>query len=136
MAKVTNPPSKRIGGLERAEKARQEMKLILTNERHPLYFAKDIEFARRYDVTRHTIYKIRDTLGILSRSERLLKKLKSTDTKQFTLKELSQMLRVKYQNLYKIILENEFQVKPDVAPITHLKKYQAANKGKKKKPKK
>jgi Zn-dependent peptidase ImmA (M78 family) len=112
------------------------MKLILTDENNPLYFSKDIEFARRYGVTRHTIYSIREELGILSRSERLFKKLKQIDLKQYTLKELSQMLGVKYQNLYKVILENKMQVKPDVPPITHLKKYQAERKGKKKRSKK
>lgn len=130
--------SKRIGGLERAEKARQEMRLILSDENNPLYFAKDIEFARRYDVSRHTIYKIRDDFKIPSRSDRLLKKLKHLDLKRFTLKDLSKMLNIKYQNIYKVILENKFKVKSDVPPITHLKKYQASQKGKQKnkKPKK
>jgi Zn-dependent peptidase ImmA (M78 family) len=112
------------------------MKLILTDENNPLYFYKDIEFARKYDVTRHTIYSIREELGILPRSDRLLKKLRQLDLKRYTIKELSKMLNIKYQNLYKIILENNLVVKQDVPPITHLKKYQADRKGMKKKPRK
>jgi hypothetical protein len=138
MTKTTNTQSKRVGGLARAEKARSEMQVILTDENNPLYFAKDIEFARKYDVTRHTIYFIRDTLNIPSRSERLLNKLKKLDLKKYTIKELAEMLRLKYQNLYKVILENGFQVKPDTAPIAYLKKYQADRKvqNKTEKPKK
>ena len=52
---TTKPLSKRFGGTERAEKARKELNIILSNPEHELYFEKDIEFARRFDVSRHTI---------------------------------------------------------------------------------
>lgn len=89
------------------------MQVILTDENNPLYFAKDIEFARRYDVSRLTIYSIRDELGAPSRYQRLLKKLKSLDLSLYTINDLVKMLGVKYQNLYKVILENNLKVKPD-----------------------
>lgn len=109
------------------------MKHILTDEDDPLYLAKDMDFARKYDVSRHTIYKIRDRLKSPARSQRLLKKLCGMDTKKHTIKELSKILKVKYQNLYKIILENRIEVRQDIPPVTHLKKYQTS---KKKKPRK
>ena len=136
MSREKAAPSKRIGSTTRAEKAREDLKYILTDENHPLYFYKDIEFARKYNVTRHTIYHIREELGAPSRSERILKKLKSIDLKEHTMRDLSKMLGIKYQNLYKIILENRLTAKPDTPPIVHLKKYQISMKGKKKKPRK
>jgi hypothetical protein len=133
LEKVPSASSKRIGGMERAEKAREALKLIFADESHPMYFSKDIEFARGFNVARHTIYKIRENLGVSPRSERLLKKLHALDLSQFTIKELSTLLNVKYQNLYKIILEHKFQVKPDTPPIVFLKTYQATHKGQRKK---
>ena len=113
MAKATCSTSKKIGGVARAKKAREEMQLILTDENHPLYLAKDIEFARRYDVSRLTIYNIRDDLKQPSRYQRIVKKLKSLDLSLYTINDLTKMLQVKYQNLYKIILENKLKVKVD-----------------------
>jgi hypothetical protein len=133
MTREAVPKSKKIGGMERARKAYREIKQILTNEDDPLYLTKDIDFARKYDVSRHTIYKIRDRLKSPARSQRLLKKLRGMDTKKYTIKELSKLLKVKYQNLYKMTLENGIEVKQDTPPIAQLQKYQLS---KKKKPRK
>jgi predicted transcriptional regulator len=120
----------RIGAPERAEKARKEMKKILTDEEHPLYLTKDIDFARRYGLSRLTIYKIRKELGIPSRVVRLTKKLKKIDTKNRTINELASKLNVKYSNLYRVIREKQIKTKPDTPPIESLKKYQKKRKGK------
>ena len=93
------------------------MQMILTDENNPLYFAKDIDFARRYDVSRLTIYSIRDQIGAPSRYQRLLKKLRGLDLSLYTINDLVKMLGVKYQNLYKVILENKLKVKPDVPRV-------------------
>ena len=69
--------NKRIGGLDRAKIAREEMKLIMSDIKNPMYFAKDLEFAKKFNVTRHTIYKAREILKIPSRSERILEKFGS-----------------------------------------------------------
>jgi len=89
------------------------MQVILSDENNPLYYSKDIEFARRYDISRLTVYHIRDDLGAPSRYQRILKKLKSLDLSLYTINDLTKMLGVKYQNVYKIILENNLKVKPD-----------------------
>jgi predicted transcriptional regulator len=128
MLKEKDIMSKRIGATGRAEIARTQMQLIFSDENHPMYFAKDIEYARRYDVTRITIYKIRDSFGVPPRSERLIQKLKKIDLSQYTIKELSKMLNIKYQNLYKILQENGLKIKNDTPPINFLKKYQAERK--------
>ena len=109
-AEVVN---KKIGGTARAEVARKEMEKILSDDKDPMYFAKDIEFARKYDVSRHTIYFIRDQLEAPSRSERIINKLKKINLSKFTLKDLSSMLGLKYQNLYKIVTENKMKTKED-----------------------
>jgi len=120
--------SKRFGGPERAAYARTHMKEIFAKEDHAMFFAKDIEFARLFDVSRHTIYKIRDELGIAPRSKRVLKRLKELDLRKYTIKDLAKKLNLKYQNLYKIILENELETKPDTLPIEFLKEYQRRKK--------
>jgi len=99
--------------LVRAKKAREEMQVILSDENNPLYYSKDIEFARRYDISRLTVYHIRDDLGAPSRYQRILKKLKSLDLSLYTINDLTKMLNVKYQNVYKIVLENKLKVKVD-----------------------
>jgi hypothetical protein len=108
-----DPDNKRIGGLDRAKIAREEMKIIFSDPKNPLYFAKDIEYAKKFGVTRHTIYKARDTLCIPSRSKRILLVLNNTSTKDLTIRELSKKLNVKYQNLYKIIKDNGVPVKTE-----------------------
>lgn len=105
--------NKRIGGLDRAKIAREEMKLIMSDIKNPMYFAKDLEFAKKFNVTRHTIYKAREILKIPSRSERILEALKKTDTKTLTIKDLAVALCIKYQNLYKIITDNRIPTKKD-----------------------
>lgn len=103
----------KIGGLERARTARDSIKNIFSDKKHPLYFSKDINFARRYSVSRHTIYKIREDLNIPPRSHRILEAIKSLDHKNMTLKELSEALNIKYQNLYKIIKDNNLEFKAE-----------------------
>jgi len=93
------------GGQERAKLARASMQILFKNPDDPLYFAKDIEFAKKYDVIRHTIYKIREELKIPSRSERILKRLIDLEYQRFSINELSKKTGIKYQNLYKIIKE-------------------------------
>jgi len=96
----------RIGGMERARKAREELISILSDETHKHYFDKDIDFAKKYKVTRHTIYKIRETYDIPSRSDRILKVIRSMDIGKSTIRDISKRLGIKYQNLYKIIKDN------------------------------
>jgi len=119
---VSVPVNKKIGGTERAEKARKAMTKVFTGEDDPLYFAKDIEFARKFDVSRLTIYHIRDQLKVPSRSERIIKKLKKINLPNFTIKQLAEMLNLKYQNLYKIVTENHMRTKPDIGPEEARKK--------------
>lgn len=120
--------NKWVGGPERAQEAREGMERIMKDEKHPLHFAKDIEFAREFDVSRHTIYRIREELGMLPRLERVVTKLRSIDLSRYTIKDLTILLNVKYQGLYKIIEDHKFSVKPDVPPIEALKRYQKARK--------
>lgn len=87
-----------------------------------------MDFARQFFVSRHTVQKIREDLSVPSRSERIIQRLKRMDLKELTIKELSDILHVKYQNLYKILVENEMQVKADKRPVESLKKYQRERK--------
>jgi predicted transcriptional regulator len=105
--------NKKIGGLGRAKIAREELRIIFSNPSDPLYFSKDIDYAKKFDVTRHTIYKIRKDLKIPSRSERILQVLKKLKPVNLTLKKLSAKLNVKYQNLYKIVTDNKVTIKKE-----------------------
>lgn len=105
--------NKRIGGTDRAKIARDDLEVIFTDSTHPEHMEKDIYFARKYDVTRHTIYKIREDFKIPSRSKRVLAVLKSIDTGKYTLHELSKTLDLKYQNLYKTMVDNNLPYKKD-----------------------
>lgn len=127
--------SKRVGSTKRAETARRDLKVIFSDEENSLYLAKDIVFARKYDVTRLTISKIRTEMGVPRRSERLVERLKKINTKDFTVREIAHRLGVKQQNLYRLITMHDIPVKPDVPPIEALKTYNHATKGKKKKKK-
>jgi hypothetical protein len=109
--KLVEKEDKRVGGLSRAKIARDEMKIIFYDPKNSMYFSKDLDFAKKFDVTRHTIYKARETLNILPRSKRILEVLKKMSTKESTIKELSEKLNIKYQNLYKIIMDNRVPVK-------------------------
>jgi predicted transcriptional regulator len=98
---------RRKGGQERAKLARASIQVLFKNPDDPLYFAKDIEFAKKFEVTRHTIYKIREELKIPPRSERIFKRLQDMGYKSYSINDLSKILGIKYQNLYKIIKEME-----------------------------
>jgi hypothetical protein len=103
--------SKRVGGFDRAKIARAELSEIYKDTEHELYFAKDIELAKKYNVSRHTIYKIREEMNIPPRSKRVLEVLKSMDTKSYNLKELTNLLNIKYQNLYKMVTDFDIPYK-------------------------
>jgi hypothetical protein len=107
---------KRVGGTKRAEKAREFIKNVMGDVAHPMHFAKDIDFARMFDVSRHTIYKIRRDLEIPDRLERIVSRLKGVDTGNHTMKELCTLLNVKYAGLYKILCEKNLPVKSDLKP--------------------
>ena len=115
--------NKRIGGSQRARVAREELVAIFSNPENNDYLLKDIEYARRFDVTRHTIAAIRKQFNIPARTERILSRLETIDTKSMTIKELGVHLGIKYQNLYKILTEHDIEVKPDTKPIEHLKEH-------------
>lgn len=113
MKKKTPRINKRIGGPDRARAARQELEKIFNDPTHPLHLAKDIEFANQFDIARHTIYKIRDEMKIPPRSKRVLTVLKNMDTGKYTLKELSTKLGLKYQNLYKVVTDENLPYKKE-----------------------
>jgi len=115
--------SKRKGGFERAMVARERLLTIFNNTENKDYYLKDIEYAKKFDVTRHTIASIRKQFNVPPRTERILNKLKKIKTNDMTLKEISDTLNVKYQNLYKIVKEHGIEVKPDVKPIEYLKQH-------------
>jgi hypothetical protein len=75
MATDQKSKSKRVGSTKRAEAARRDLKVIFSDEENPMYLAKDIVFARKYDVTRLTISKIRDEMGVPRRSKGLIERL-------------------------------------------------------------
>lgn len=103
--------SKKVGGFDRAALAREELKLIFVDENNPFYFDKDIQYAHKFDVSRHTIYKIRDEMKIPPRSERILNKLRTMDTANMSLNRISETLKIKYQNLYKIVMDAQIPFK-------------------------
>lgn len=104
---------KMIGGTVRAKMAKEELDVIFKDPLNPLHLAKDIEFAQKYNVARHTVYKIRKDLKIPPRSKRLLAVLKAMDCSEKTIKDLSEELNVKYQNLYKVMSDNNIAYKKD-----------------------
>lgn len=103
--------NKKIGGVKRACQAREELLKIYNDPGHPEHLEKDIYFARKYDVIRHTIYKIRHDNKIPPRSKRILGVLKSLNTKELTMNDLTEKLHLKYQNLYKIMKDNNLPFK-------------------------
>jgi DNA-binding XRE family transcriptional regulator len=121
---MNKPVSKKFGGQERASEARLALSEIFSNHKHPLFLEKDIDLAKKYDVSRLTIYSIREQLEIPPRNERILKVLKEINTKDYTKKELAELLKVKYQNLYKIVRESNIEVKMDTLPIEAVLKSQ------------
>jgi len=125
--------SKKFGGQSRAERARKNMIKIFSDPTHKLYLEKDIDLARKYKVSRLTVYNIREQLCIPPRTDRILNRLKSIDTKKYTKKELAELLGLKYQNLYKIIKIYNINVKEDIPPIVSMIRYQKEVRSKKKK---
>lgn len=105
--------NKKIGGLGRAKIAREELRIIFRDFENPLYFSKDIDYAKKFDVTRHTIYKIREDLKIPSRSERILNVLRKIKTSTLSLKQISERYNIKYQNLYKVVTDNKVPFKKE-----------------------
>lgn len=105
--------SKHIGGTDRARVARQELKIIFTDPSHPLHLAKDIELAKKFDIARHTIYKIRDELNVPGRLKRIVAVLNEMNTAAYTLKEISAKLDLKYQNIYKIMIDENLPYKKE-----------------------
>jgi predicted DNA-binding transcriptional regulator AlpA len=116
---------KRVGGTKRAAVAREFIADVMKNEAHPMRYSKDIDFARKFDVSRHTIYKIRRDLSIPDRLERVLDRLKNVDTAKTTMRELCALLNVKYAGLYKIVNENKLPVKSDLKPPPNTKRARA-----------
>ena len=118
--------SKKFGGQERAGKAREAMAEIFSDPDNPLYLEKDINLAKKFDVSRLTIYNIREQLGVLPRTERILDRLSKIKTKKYTKKELADIMHMKYQNLYKVLREYQIEVKEDIPPIQSMIKHQRA----------
>lgn len=110
--------NKKIGGTKRAATAREELLNIFNDPGHPEHLKKDIYFARKYNVIRHTIYKIREDNKIPPRSERAVHALKGMDTENLTLTEISKYLNIKYQNLYKLVTDNNIPHKRKKRIIT------------------
>jgi len=97
----------------RANEARKELCSIFNDEAHPLYLAKDIELSKKFGISRHTLYKIRDEMDSPSRKNRIITLLKSMDTHDLTIGDLSKKLNLKYQNLYKILTEEKIPFKKE-----------------------
>lgn len=102
-----------ITRLDRTESAQEDFKVIFSDPKHSLYFAKDSELSREYGISRHTVRTLRTVVGAPSRSKRILEALKRMPTKKHTIFELSDMLGVKYQCLYRIIRDHNIKVKSD-----------------------
>jgi len=107
------PPSKLQNRVERSNEARKELALILNDEAHPLYLAKDIELSKKFKVSRHTIYHIRNEMETPSRKYRIIKVLRSIPTMNMTISEISKKLNLKYQNVYKILVEESIPFKEE-----------------------
>ena len=105
--------NKKFGGSERGQVAREELKLIFNDPTNTSYFLKDIDYAVKFNVTRLTIYNIRKDFKIPPRSVRILHILEKMKTSRLTLKEMSEKLGIKYQNLYKLITDNKIPFKKE-----------------------
>lgn len=113
----------KIGGIHRAQAAREELLDIFMKTESKDYLLKDTDYALRFNITRHTIAAIREQFRIPARTERILTRLKALNTEDMVIADLCELLGVKYQNLYKIITDNKIKVKPDVRPIVRLKEH-------------
>lgn len=116
--------SKKIGSQERAERARVVLTEIFSNINHPSYLEKDIDLAKKLEISRLTLYTIREELRVPPRTDRILHRLRSMNTKEYTKKELAALLGLKYQNLYKILNQYTIPVKTDTPPIHALIRHQ------------
>lgn len=101
-------------------KARKDLEKIFSESNHPLYTKNDTILAKYFNVSRLTIYSIRKELNIPCRYQRILNKLSSISTENYTITELALILKIKYKNLCKIIKKNNIKVKPDTPPIIKL----------------
>ncbi len=106
----------KAGGHERARGARSDIRAIYNDPDHPLYLAKDIILANKFNISRHTIYKIRDEIKVPPRSKRILMRLQLMDTRPLSIGQIARKLSsdvvdIKYQNLYKIINDNNIPIK-------------------------
>ena len=104
--------NKKIGGTARAKVARTELSEILNNPSHPDYTKKDIYFAKRYDVSRHTIYKIRDDLKCVSRPNRLINFIKKNSSDTMTIQDIATKTGIRYQLVYKAVKDNKIPYLP------------------------
>jgi len=123
--------NKKFGATKRADIARKAIKKIMSDKNNILYFSKDMDLAKRLDVSRHTICSIREELGIMTRTQRIVARLNSLNLSKYTINDLTLMLNAKYQNLYKILKANDLKTKADVPPIESLQKFQKKNRKKK-----
>lgn len=65
-----------------------------------------------------------DELQIPSRMARILRKLKTIDTREYTRRELSEFIGATYINMYNILREHNIPVKADTPPIETMRKVQ------------
>ena len=120
---MDKPLNKKYGAFARTQEARTKIKEIFSNTRNRYYFLKDAELSKVLDISRHTVKKIRGEQNIPTRALRILEILANIDTEKFTITELSLMLNLRYQNLYKVIKMNHLPFKPDTPPIESLRRY-------------
>lgn len=90
---------------DRSWQLQQHLEEIFTDPNHPEFFFKDIDFARKYNVSRHTIEKIRCLSNIPNRKLRIAIFLKKIKEEKFTIRDLSSSFSVKYDSMYKLIEE-------------------------------
>ena len=98
--------------LTKSQMLKEELSKIFLDIDHPLFLEKDINLAKKFNVVRLTIYNIRKKLKIPPRNDRIAIKVKSLHPEKYTIKEMSDTLNIKYQNLYKVLSENGIKYKP------------------------
>jgi len=104
--------------------ARQYLEDVFNDPCHPLYVASDVQLAKKLNITRLTVLNIRKEMGFTGRNERVIDLLNKTETKKFTLKELSMKLGIKYQNLYKLTRRLGLHTRTDKRPIEAMIEHQ------------
>lgn len=108
---------------ERARIARDKLRKVFSDPDHRYYLEKDNFFADRYEVSRHTISAIRGELEVPIRSRRIEQTLDRLDTSAHTIRQLSTILGIDYQNVYKIIKSKKLPVLKDETSVLHLKQF-------------